>query len=291
MRRQRPATDRARSGGAHQLGQRYRGCSLDLNGALPTLTGSLKLTAEPGVATLVGQDAAFAGLTIDGGTLDLTDFHFAHTAGLVARDASVTLTDSAVTDSVGAGIHAVDTALTGTGAEFSDNAGGGIVVKSADADSKVSLADSTVSRNISPGDGGGIHVDGAALDLDGVTIESNYAAGDHGGGIYATGSGTHLLRSVTASGSSAHKRGGGIFVDGASAVVMVNPTVQHNALRILEGEAEGSGVYSTAGVLLIVSGTISDNTPKGSQCHSEGTAAVGLAPSRALCEGIPKARW
>ena len=144
----------------------------------------------------------------------------------------------------------------------SSSGGGGIANHGA-----LTLADSVVANN-SAGDGGGILTDGNALTLTASTVSVNTATSS-GGGIFV-GGGTVQITGSTISGNTLSARGAGIFNGGT--LTLTDSTVSGNTAR--SGEIGGGIDNDAGGVLSLVNGTITRNSPDGLYSHSRGSAAI-----------------
>lgn len=145
----------------------------------------------------------------------------------------------------------------GTGSSFT---GGGIYI--VNSDGAVTIDDSTVSDNISDGNGGGISFSGP-LTVQHSTIARNSAVGS-GGGIHlrsSTGGGLSLFDSKVTDNEAGN--GGGIALTGST--TSVNTIARSEiASNFAEWRSQatrlGGGIYSAQGSLRITDSTIRDNS-------------------------------
>ncbi len=140
-----------------------------------------------------------------------------------------------------------------------DASGSGVVL-TVDSGAAVWASDVVVTGGSNDGQGGGIVVDGATLDLVGVVVEGNTSVRE-GAGIFATNGATVSLvdSTVRANVVSRNKRGGGgIAVDGAT-VSVHSSTVSGNTAG-----GGGGGIYAMSGDVTVVNSTVSGNEAKGS---------------------------
>lgn len=114
----------------------------------------------------------------------------------------------------------------------------------------------------SPGNGGGLHMTGAAnTRVIGGTVQNNLAALE-GGGLWNSASGTLSVRDGvvvsdnTASGAAADDGGGGVFNSGGTTRIAAS-TVHGNKADGTSGS--GGGVFSIGGTLIVNNSTISAN--------------------------------
>ncbi len=144
----------------------------------------------------------------------------------------------------------------------SNRAGGGIEL----IEGTLNLINTTLDFNTtgsSPGNGGGLHITGAATAniLDG-TVNNNIAARE-GGGLW-NGSGTMTIDGTVingndAQGAGADDGGGGIFNNGGALIVTATTTITNNTASGALGS--GGGIFSlTPGTLSIDGLTIENNT-------------------------------
>ncbi|MDQ2785725.1 MAG: right-handed parallel beta-helix repeat-containing protein [Chloroflexota bacterium] len=144
----------------------------------------------------------------------------------------------------------------------SSSGGGGIANHGS-----LALANSVVANN-GAGDGGGIFSDGTGLTLTASTVSGNTSTSS-GGGIFVNG-GTAQIIGSTISGNTLSARGAGIFNDGT--LTLTNSTVSDNAGR--SGEIGGGIDNDSGGVLSLINGTMTRNSPDGLYSHSRGSATI-----------------
>ena len=154
--------------------------------------------------------------------------------------------------------------LTITGGHNAALPGGGIATNTS---GNVSLINSTVSGNTSPGgSGGGIFALLGTVSLTSSTVSGNTAPGQNGGGIHADSGSVSLVNS-TVSGNIGGNAGGGIFAGGGAS--LTNSTVSDNTGKI------GGGIR-TAGAASLTNSTVSGNTSVGASNAAGGiSASVG----------------
>jgi len=171
-------------------------------------------------------------------------------------------TNSGTVFTVNNGMSANLSGLTIQHGTNSSSGGGGIANHGA-----LTIADSVVA-NSSASDGGGIFSDGDTLTLTNTTVSGNTSTSS-GGGIFI-GGGIAQITGSTISGNTISTRGAGIFNDGA--LTLTNSTVSGNAAR--SGETGGGIDNDAAGMLSLVNGTMTRNSPDGLYSHSRGSAAI-----------------
>ena len=164
-------------------------------------------------------------------------------------------------------LNNTDATLTITGSEISHNeanrAGGGIE----DASGSASVVEVTDTRivmnrvNMSPGNGGGVHVgsDGDFMMTGGLVMDNT--AGAEGGGLW-NGMGTMTLSEVTvqgnvAEGDASDNGGGGLYNDGGD-MVLTDLTVRDNKATGTSGS--GGGLLSVDGSIMVEGGLFVRNT-------------------------------
>jgi len=165
--------------------------------------------------------------------------------GLTVRSAKVTGDGGGVRFG-NADLVVRDAAVTGNRASA---AGGGISNLSAPATGNLKLVRTTVARNVTDQNGGGINLSGSLLTVKDSTVRRNIAR--NGGGIDASNT---TLTNSSVSGNTALVSGGGID---AGTLTVTNSTVSGNATG-------GSGGGIEAGTLTVTNSSVSDNTAGGS---------------------------
>ena len=253
--------------------------------------------------TFVGNYAMVgAGISNYKGTVTVTDAEFAENSGgcgggISNEEGIVTVMNSTFSDNsatCGGGIHNEDGSLTLTGGTLSNNladqTGGGIsnfngvltvtnstlLENSADGirgqgggifnSGTFTLADSTISDNVSNWSGGGI-VNNGTMTMASTTLSDN-SADDLGGGIVSNGTATigdsTFLRNV------AGEFGGGIA--SGKTLKLTNSILSGNSAGDF-----GAGIYSTrSGVVMISNSLLSGNSLKGDYSTGGGIYSEGM---------------
>ena len=159
-----------------------------------------------------------------------------------------------------AGENVTFTGLTVTGGNAAGD-GGGINVNSANLE----LLDTSVSGNLSVGNGGGVLSD-QDLTFTDSTISGNIAS-DRGGGIF-TNSGDVTLNNSNVSGNEAEIAGGGIFTL-SGAVSLSNTILNNNSTTYLSNEGTvdsgGGGIFAASGSVSIDQSRVSGNGASGDE--------------------------
>ena len=215
--------------------------------------------------------AGGGGIFNEGGTLDLS--------GSTAITNNVA--DGA--QSTGGGILNASGTLNANGISIMDNtsnrAGGGIETN---GDSSVELTDVSLDNNFTgavtgagaPGNGGGLHVSGAApVTITGGTVNGNVAAKE-GGGLW-NNQGLLTITGTTISGNDAQGDfvadpveivgGGGIFAEDGAGSVIINEGTTISGNFATGAQGSGGGILMATGTTLTINGTesspviISDN--------------------------------
>ena len=220
--------------------------------------------------TAAGDDATNGGggLFNDGGTLavfggeisdNLADGVSGSGGGLFSVDGEVTLTDVFLdfnaANRAGGGIEIIAGSLTMTGGELFGNDVNGFGTGAAG----------------NPGNGGGLHVSGAAdVTIRGDALVSANEAANEGGGLWNSAAGTlRVLGDVfiggnIAFGAAADAGGGGIYNDGGTLIVAGSGDPDLG-LSIVANDAlgaagSGGGILSVGGTVTISDALIADNT-------------------------------
>ena len=220
--------------------------------------------------TASGDDATNGGggLFNDGGTLfvtgadisdNLADGASGSGGGLFSVDGDVTLVDTFLdfnsANRAGGGIEVIAGSLTMTGGELFGNDVNGLGTGAAG----------------NPGNGGGLHVSGAAdVTIRGDALVSANEAANEGGGLWNSAAGTmRVLGDVfiggnRAFGAAADTGGGGIYNDGGTLIVAGSGDPDLG-LSIVANDAlgaagSGGGILSVGGTVTISNALIADNT-------------------------------
>ena len=230
------------------------------------LTGSMTING----ATITGNDAQGNSANQGGG-------------GVYSFDGTVNITGGTIsgntasgTSGSGGGIFSDRAGVIVSGTNVSGNmanrAGGGIeVISGSFSLSSVTLggtmpADGNIAGpagTANPGNGGGLHVSGAAsVTIDAGRVENNKADRE-GGGLWNSSTGVMIvtngtvIKDNTASGDAADDGGGGIFNNGGRLALTLGVNVRDNIADGTSGS--GGGIFSTGGVVTIDAASISGN--------------------------------
>ena len=220
--------------------------------------------------TASGDDATNGGggLFNDGGTLTVFGGEISDNlatgvsgsgGGLFSVDGDVTLTDVFFdfnsANRAGGGIEIIAGSLTMTGGELFGNDVNGF----------------GTGTPGNPGNGGGLHVSGAAdVTIRGDALVSGNEAANEGGGLWNSAAGTmRVLGDVfignnTAFGAAADAGGGGIYNDGGTLIVAGSGDPDLG-LAIVANDAlgaagSGGGILSVGGTVTVSNALIADNT-------------------------------
>ena len=266
-------------------------------GGLWNQAGS-RLTIRNG--TLIQSNEAFGNAAHDGGG---GIFNNGGVVVVNGTTSTVQIVGNAARGTLGSGggifsnggiVTILSTSLTDNEAE---RAGGAIEIAASTAGARLRISDSTVATNSAlgtasaPGNGGGIHLSGAAITvLVNSTLSGNRAAQD-GGGIWSqlTGSARLTVTNSTITLNNAQRSGGGIWTNAStaqvgSAAVLSNTIVAQNTANMsapdirrfgrlfafnslvgngvlsgLAGGANGNLIGSNTCVINAKLGTLSDN--------------------------------
>lgn len=168
--------------------------------------------------------------------------------GIFSGDGMVTIDDSTIT------------------LNSANRAGGGIEIIAGDLTVNSSfLNENNVSGGAgvpNPGNGGALHISGAAnVEFNGGTVNANIAARE-GGGLWNQNGSVMTVNNLTISGNTAtgvaaDDGGGGIFNNGGTLNVNTSTISGNSAAGLL---AQGGGIHINTGTANIVRSTISGNT-------------------------------
>ncbi|WP_055445843.1 choice-of-anchor Q domain-containing protein [Lacinutrix mariniflava] len=209
--------------------------------------------------TLNGNDAQGVTANDGGGAIF-------NNGGTLTVENGTTITNNTATGTSGSGggIMSTDGIVTVVGSTITSNtsnrAGGGIEL----IEGTLNLTSTTLNSNATgsaPGNGGGLHITGAAnSNITGGTVNMNTAARE-GGGLW-NGSGIMTVDGViidgnTASGPASDDGGAGIFNNGGTLVVQNMTTISNNIVDGASGS--GGGVFSTGGDVTVNGSSITMN--------------------------------
>lgn len=206
--------------------------------------------------------------------------------GVFNQAGTINITDSEISGNVADGISGsgggilnnentiLNVSRTLISGNSSSRAGGGIETL---AGTVVKLKDVNLDNNstaANPGNGGGMHVTGAAtVEVSGGTVNGNFAATE-GGGLW-NHIGTMSVAGVTidnniAAGDAADNGGGGLFqLPGGSMTVFHNTVISNNQAT---GTAGSGGGILNLGTLKLLGSTVSNNTSNRAGGGLEATA-------------------
>jgi hypothetical protein len=236
--------------------------SADDNGGAIWASGSVLLINN---TTISGNEANGSTTGQGGGGIFIEDGQLTLNASIVTEN------EASGTSGSGGGIMlGTDGEVTVNGgsitANFASRAGGGIEVNTGDDTTSLTLNDVTLDANTTgtnPGNGGGLHVTGAAdVMISGGTV-SNNEAGAEGGGLW-NGSGMLTIEGTiisenTASGNDSDQGGGGIY--NLSGMVMISGEAQITGNHADGNNGSGGGILNDMGGTLTLDDVeISANT-------------------------------
>lgn len=214
----------------------------------------------------------------------------ADAAAAVVTTGALWLRSSTITGATGPGVACTGCrTLVITGADVSRNAGGGVRVDAPRTRASITIRDSRITGNRSPGPGGGIAITGGGSRpshtfIERTTISGNVAASTGGGGVASSGSDLYLSRSVvegnTAGRDEDPASGGGVWFRAPerlpeSGVSVVDSTVAGNTASLA-----GGGLSLTGGGTIRVIGTRVTGNTAGAQ--GGGIAVQANRPAAAL---------
>jgi CSLREA domain-containing protein len=269
----------------------------------PVLTRS---TVSGNRATVTGGGVfSDASATINNSTLSNNQATTGGGGGIFLTVGGGTIAGSRISGNsakVGGGIYAdggaAITQSTLDGNDATGDAGGGLYAAGGNGGS-IALTASSVLRNLSHGDGGGISINHSAVNpglaVSWSTIAGNDAAGSshQGGGIFFNSTGTFDLTNSTLSGNATTGYGGGLS-SAAGATDLRNATINRNiADADSDGNGDGGGIDQASSATLSLENTIvAGNLDTGGQspdCNANsGTTSDGynLFGTTAGCFGL-----
>ena len=194
--------------------------------------------------------------------------------GTLVVQNSVVITENTATGASGSGggIQGVDGGTVSvTDSEISGNtsnrAGGGIEM----ADGELTLSNSDVSSNnagTAPGNGGGVHLGGAATaDISTSTFRNNIAV--EGGALWNSGANMTVMTSEI-SGNSANE-GGGVYNETGGTTSVMTSTISANSASV-----SGGGIANNGASFEINAATIATNSSAGNGGGIDAVTNVSL---------------
>ncbi|MEZ6131694.1 MAG: Calx-beta domain-containing protein [Planctomycetaceae bacterium] len=234
-------------------GNAIQGAGLFVNSGQTLNLDNVMVTGN--TATGAAATDGGGGIYNAGGTLNISD-------------STITANFATGTSGSGGGIFSTDGIVTLSNSTISLNtanrAGGGIeLVEGSALLTSVNLINNDVDlATASPGNGGGVHITGAAdFTMDGGSVFGNRAAREGGGLWNSTGTMTiqngTLIQGNTAAGDAADDGGGGIFnnggtliIDGSAAPVQI---VNNLAIGVL---GSGGGIFNAVGGTAMINDAI-----------------------------------
>ncbi len=141
---------------------------------------------------------------------------------------------------------------------------------------------STISGNQAERAGGGIEdASGASVSLDNVNLDNNLANGTNapgnGGGLHVTGAATVDIVGGTVNGNSAAREGGGLW-NGAGIMTIDDVTIDGNTASGDATDEGGGGIFNNGGTLTIGATSavdITNNVADGTSGNGGGIMSVG----------------
>ncbi len=173
-------------------------------------------------------------------------------------------------DSGGGGLYNDGGTLTVSKSEVNDNtatvgsgSGGGILNNGGMLD----VDDTTIRGNVSARAGGGIETVAGTVDLHRVFLNGN-TTGDapgNGGGLHVTGAATVDVRNTIVGHNTAAAEGGGLWNSADGTMTVTGSRLEGNVANGTDADSGGGGLYNDGGTVTVVDSTIRDNAaPAGS---------------------------
>jgi CSLREA domain-containing protein len=244
---------------------------------------------------VAGNSATQGGGGIDShGWLELTNSSVANNSGGgISNDGRLTVAHSQVTGNRGSGIFNYGQ-FTLVNSLVADNRGSGIVnVGAMFRDLFAQITNSTIARNSTTDDGGGIaNTYGGSLTITKSTIVGNSAA--NGGGISNEGrlraSASITITNSTVSGNSASYAGGGIYnrvgYEVPNYVSLTNSTVVHNSAEVGGGIYNDFESYTGLRNSLVAQNSASTGPDVSSEVYDASFSLIGDGSDSDLIDGV-----
>ncbi|MBS45116.1 MAG: hypothetical protein CMH83_18490 [Nocardioides sp.] len=249
-------------------------------GANPGNGGGLHLTGAGNVVLMGGvvdgniASAEGGGLwNSSGGTMEVRGTEIADNKALGA-DAT---NGGGGIFNAGGELIVTDASITGNLANGASGSGGGIFVDggSLDADG------TTLDGNGAVRAGGAIEATTGTLDLDMVTMNANLAGGPsaapgNGGAIHISGAATTTVTDSTVTDNSAAREGGGLWNAGAGATMyVVDTTLTGNVAEGPAADDGGGALFNNGGTMEVTTSTITGNSATGASGSGGGILNLG----------------
>ncbi|GAB2937799.1 hypothetical protein GCM10027047_38000 [Rhodococcus aerolatus] len=247
------------------------------------LTGDLDITSP---ITIIGKGATIDGGGLDrvldvlgGGSLTASDLTI--TGGDTTNTATGADTPTNILSHSGAGIRTVGaTTLTGVTLRGNTAAGtgasGGAIYNNGGT---VRVTTATIDANSAVRAGGGIEVSTGDTVLDRVTLSGNTAGPTpgNGGGLHVTGAATTTVQGSTVSGNTAASEGGGLWNSATGTMTVTGTRVLGNEAKAAtaDGTQGGGGIFSDGGQTTVRFSQVADNKATGTDGSGGGIQSFG----------------
>ncbi|RDI06955.1 T9SS type A sorting domain-containing protein [Flavobacterium sp. AG291] len=232
------------------------------NGGGLHITGASNATISGGVVTDNTATSEGGGLWNGSGTMTIT--------GTVISENTAS---GAASDQGGGGIYNLsgmlninaETQITGNVADGAAGSGGGILN---DVGGKVTINDAEITLNVSNRAGGGIEDNSGSagfVNMTNVTLNNNTTnmSPGNGGGLHVTGAGMVTITGGTVSDNEAGAEGGGLW-NGTGTMTIEGTVIANNTASGAGADQGGGGIYNLSGMLNISGDTmISGNMATG----------------------------
>ena len=163
----------------------------------------------------------------------------------------------------GGGIYSVSGTVSITGSTVTGNvangtagSGGGIFITAG----TVTIDQSLIDANTANRAGGGIEIVAGTLDITGTDLSNNVTLGGavgapgNGGALHVSGAATTIITGGTVSGNSAANEGGGLWNSGGGSMTVDGVLIIGNTAAV-----EGGGIFNNGGTLNVTGSTIGDS--------------------------------
>ena len=232
------------------------------NGGGLHITGAGSATITGGSVSNNSASLQGGGLWNGSGTMTITD---------VMIDSNVAGGDAA-TDG-GGGVYNVSgmveiaaSTITSNMADGTSGSGGGIF----SADGMVTIDDSTINLNSANRAGGGIEIVVGDLTINGTAMNNNNVSGSaglpnpgNGGALHISGAAMVDITGGTVNNNSAGREGGGLWNQTGATMNVSNVTIDGNTALGIASDDGGGGIFNNGGTLNVSASTISNNSAAG----------------------------
>lgn len=256
--------------------------NLTLNNNLAAINGGGLHTSGPGTVTMSGGEAQGNVANAEGGAL----WNSAG-GSMVVENALIqgNRASGADADQGGGGLFSdggllsvINSTIISNTADGAAGSGGGILVVPG---STLQVAGGVIADNHANRAGGGIEVNGtvekmAVATIAGVELTGNStgAAPGNGGALHITGAADVTVSGATVTDNQAAAEGGGLWNSAIGTLLVVDSTLTGNTAAGNDADQGGGGLFNDGGTLTVINTTLTDNRATGTAGSGGGILAT-----------------